>query len=91
MIELYKHNMKIYKNLINLFNNHSRVACVQPTGTGQSFIMLKLIEDHPDKKFLITSPSVYIFEQIKTHAVETGVDISNCEFCTYQKIIYEQE
>ena len=50
--------------------------------------MLKLIEDNPDKRFLITSPSIYIFEQIKTHAEENDVDISNCEFCTYQKIVY---
>lgn len=87
MAELYEHNPKTYENLKTLFVTHNRVACVQPTCTGKSFIMLKLIEDNPDKKFLIISPSVYIFEQIKTHAEDSGVDISNCEFCTYQKIV----
>ena len=91
MVELYEHNKRTYQNLTELFKTHDRVACVQPTGTGKSFIMLKLIEDNPDKKFLVTSPSIYIFEQIKTHAMESGVDISNCEFCTYQKIIYISE
>ena len=88
MIQLYEHNKNTYGNLIQLFNTRNRVACVQPTGTGKSFIMLKLIEDNPDKMFLITSPSVYIFEQIRTHAEDNGMDLSNCMFCTYQKIIY---
>lgn len=60
MIKLYEHNQKTYKNLISLFKLNNRVACVQPTGTGKSFIMLKLVEDNPDKRFLITSPSIYI-------------------------------
>lgn len=88
MIELYEHNQQTYKNLIRLFESNNRVACVQPTGTGKSFIMLKLIEDNPGKRFLITSPSVYIFEQIRDCAAENGVDISSCEFYTYQRIVY---
>lgn len=86
MVQLYEHNQKTYDNLIKLFADRDRVACVQPTGTGKSFIMLKLIEDNPERKFLITSPSVYIFEQIKIHAEGSFLGISNCEFLTYQKI-----
>lgn len=88
MVQLYEHNKNTYENLIRLYADHNRVACVQPTGTGKSFIMLRLIEDNPDKKFLIASPSIYIFDQIKTHAEDNSVDISNCMFVTYQKIIY---
>lgn len=88
MVQLYEHNKTTYENLISLYANHDRVACVQPTGTGKSFIMLKLIEDNLDKKFFIASPSLYIFEQLKTHAEDNSVDISNCVFSTYQKLIY---
>lgn len=88
MIHLYEHNKTTYENIIKLYEEHDRVVCVQPTGTGKSFIMLKLIEDNPEKKFLITSPSIYIFEQIRTHAKDNFVGLSNCEFCTYQKLVY---
>lgn len=86
MVQLYEHNQKTYDNLVQLLAVRDHAVCVQPTGTGKSFIMLKLIEDNPEQKFLITSPSVYIFEQIKTHAEDSFLDISNCEFLTYQKI-----
>lgn len=57
-VELLDHNINTYKKLVELLGTNNRVAIVQPTGTGKSFIFLKLIEDNPDKKFLIAAPSV---------------------------------
>ena len=57
MVKLHKHNAETYKKLVSMFAENDRVCAVQPTGTGKSFLILKLIEDNPDKQFLITAPN----------------------------------
>lgn len=52
MVHLYEHNKTTYENIVKLYEEHDRVAYVQPTGTDKSFIMLKLIEDNPEKSSL---------------------------------------
>ena len=86
MLRLHKHNKETYERLTQLFAFNKRVAVVQPTGTGKSFIILKLISDNMDKKFLVLSPSVYIFKQIETHADESRLKLNNVEFLTYMKL-----
>jgi len=83
---LYKHNLETYQKMIELFHQHSRVAAVQPTGTGKSFLILQLIADNPEKHFLIASPSTYIFKQLRLHAEKHSVDMSNCSFITFAKL-----
>ena len=83
---LHPHNKTTYSNILRLFRTTNRVAAVQPTGTGKSFLMLQLIGDNKDKHFLIFSPSSYIFSQIKTHAENNGVIIENCDFITYSRL-----
>lgn len=83
---LHKHNQETYQNMISLFKEHNRVAAIQPTGTGKSFLMLQLINDNQNKKFLITSPSVYIFTQIKTHAEDNSISTGNCVFLTFSRL-----
>ena len=61
---LHKHNKKTYNNIQKKFYKSNRVAVVQPTGAGKSF--------------LIMSPSTYIFSQIKTHAEDNNITIDNC-------------
>ena len=92
MLRLHKHNKETYERLTQLFASNDRVAVVQPTGTGKSFIILKLISDNTDKRFLILSPSVYIFKQIETHADESKLKLNNVEFLTYTKLaMYSEE
>ncbi|MBQ7674695.1 MAG: Helicase associated domain protein [Alphaproteobacteria bacterium] len=86
MLRLHKHNKETYERLTRLFAFNDRVAVVQPTGTGKSFIILKLIADNADKRFLVLSPSVYIFKQIETHADESRLKLNNVEFLTYMKL-----
>lgn len=83
---LHPHNQETYTNLTTLFHTHNRVAVVQPTGTGKSFLMLQLIYDNSNKQFLITAPSAYIFTQIRTHATDNAVSIENCKFLTFSKL-----
>ena len=86
MLRLHKHNRETYERLTQLFACNDRVAVVQPTGTGKSFIILKLISDNKDKKFLVLSPSVYIVKQIQTHAEDSKISLGNVEFITYTKL-----
>lgn len=83
---LHSHNQETYANMLRLFQEHNRVAAVQPTGTGKSFLILQLIADNPKKHFLITSPSAYIFTQLITHAEHHHISLENCEFMTYSKL-----
>ncbi len=39
MLRLHKHNKETYERLTQLFASNERVAVVQPTGTGKSFII----------------------------------------------------
>lgn len=86
MLQLHSHNKATYTNLTQIFETESRAAVIQPTGTGKSFIILKLIEDNQDKKFAVCSPSAYIFDQLMTHAEKFNVVMDNCEFFTYTKL-----
>ena len=86
MLRLHKHNKETYERLTQLFVSNQRVAVVQPTGTGKSFIILKLISDNIDKKFIVLSPSVYIEKQIRVHAESNGIDLKNVAFITYIKL-----
>ena len=66
-IELYEHNQKTYDNMKKLFLQHDYTAIVQPMGSGKSLLFLKWIEQHPQDKSLILSPSNYIFNQLEIH------------------------
>ena len=46
MIELLEHNVETYKNLCDEMEKHNKVALIQATGTGKSYIISKYIEEH---------------------------------------------
>lgn len=46
MIELLEHNVETYKNLCEEMEKHNKVALIQATGTGKSYIISKYIEEH---------------------------------------------
>ena len=50
-VELYKHNQKIYDQVVDYFNSnidkpYKRVGIVQDTGLGKTYIVMKLIEEY---------------------------------------------
>lgn len=89
-VKLYKHNKETYENIKKAFLTENRVGIVQPTGTGKSFIFLKWIEDNKQDKFVILSPSVEIFTQLKGYAIESVASdlFINCEMITFQRLLY---
>ncbi|MBR1822923.1 MAG: Helicase associated domain protein [Ruminococcus sp.] len=83
---LHKHNSETYANMVRLFETEQRVAVVQPTGTGKSYLIMQLISDNPDKRFAVCSPSTYIFGQLQNIADENNISLDNTEFVTYAKL-----
>lgn len=65
-ISLKTHNIETYQKVTEKLNESNRVAVIHPTGTGKSFIAMKLIEDNPDKKAIYLAPSLGILLQLKT-------------------------
>ena len=64
-VKLKPHNQETYDNLLEMLKTENRVACVQPTGTGKSYIALEFIEDHTDKQVLLLAPTDIILNQFK--------------------------
>jgi len=78
-VELKLHNLTAYDGVKEQFETGNRSAIIHPTGTGKSFVALKLIEENPDKKVIYLSPSIPIMIQFKKNMIENGVSIKNVE------------
>ena len=85
-VRLLPHNQETYGNMVEMFKTDKRVAVVQPTGTGKSYLALKWIEDNPNDNILILSPSNVIFEQFEKIAKNNMVNLNNIVECTYQRL-----
>ena len=67
MEQLHEHNQKTYENICRMYNEGiQRIAVVQPTGSGKSLLMAKLIEDNPNSKFFVLSTNHKINDQFKS-------------------------
>ena len=58
---LNTHNKITYENIVDLFKTKNKVAVVQPTCTGKSYLIIQLIKDNKYKRIVVCSPSMYIF------------------------------
>lgn len=76
MIELLEHNVETYQNLCKEMEKHNKVALIQATGTGKSYIISKYIEEHCHNA-LILVPANAIGDQWKKL-------LPNTEVKTYQ-------
>jgi len=64
-VELRKHNKEAYEKVKDTIRNGNRAAVIHPTGTGKSYIALKLLEENKDKKEIYLAPSNSILHNIK--------------------------
>ena len=85
-VKLLPHNEETYQRMIGMFETDDRVAVVQPTGTGKSFLMLKWIEDNPYDDILIISPSNEIFRQLDRYASESDLMLPYVDMYTFAKL-----
>lgn len=72
---LLDHNEIAYKKLIKCLENNKLVAINHATGTGKSFIILKYLEEHKDKRILYLAPTYLIIDQLlNEHMQELEID-----------------
>jgi len=84
-VELYQHNAETYDKLINMLGSGcKKVAIVQPTGTGKSFVSTRYLQDNPTLKKLVMSPSDYINVQFKE--LQAKEQLEHTDFMTYTKL-----
>lgn len=84
MITLYSHNKESYEKAKALLEEHNKVLIQQATGTGKSFITMKLIqEDYANCKKLYVIPRVALKENLLLYP-EWCED--NTDFITYSKL-----
>ena len=90
MIELFNHNKETYEKISEHFKTQNKVAVIQPTGTGKSFLILKMIEDYQDENIIILTASNAIKNQLYDYAVSNHCDniFNNVEVFTYTKFLY---
>ena len=89
-IRLRKHNEETYEKIKEGFKKSNKVAVVHPTGTGKSFLALKLLEENKGKRALYVAPSNAILHNLKKNIFESGMnmtDFPNLKRITYQKLM----
>lgn len=87
-ISLFSHNQKAYDSAVAMLAETGKACVIHPTGTGKSFIGLKLCEDHADERVCWLSPSEYIFKTQCENLLATGAEQpENITFHTYAKLM----
>ena len=89
MIDLYEHNKESYEKIMEMFKTENRATVIQPTGTGKSFLMLKLIEDYQDENIVVLTASNAIANQLYEYAIEFDSEeiLRNVKLYTYSKFL----
>lgn len=64
-IRLHSHNQATFDSAIESLHEGSRVACIQATGTGKSYVIAKTMNEFSDGKKLVIAPSHHILKQQK--------------------------
>lgn len=84
-IELYPHNQIAYDKLCDMLSQSNRACVIQPTGTGKFVIIAKLVQDNPDKRFLLLGTNDYMFidQMDNLEKIAPGFHPDNLQFKTY--------
>ncbi|WP_201714255.1 Helicase associated domain protein [Rossellomorea arthrocnemi] len=82
-IELLAHNKKAYDKSKELLRHSKKVAVVQATGTGKSYIIIKFLSDFIDKQCLVLAPSKYILNQLNSKFMWS---LQNTKLMSYAKL-----
>ncbi|MDB4483108.1 Helicase associated domain protein [Akkermansiaceae bacterium] len=62
-IQLHSHNQTTFDSAIESLKAGRRVACVQATGTGKSYVIAKTMNEFSEGKKLVIAPSHHILKQ----------------------------
>ena len=69
-IKLYEHNQKAYDALLDMLGERDRACVIKPTGTGKFVIIAKMVQDNPDKRFLLLGTNDYMFNDQMANLAE---------------------
>lgn len=88
-IKLYEHNQKAYDALLDMLGERDRACVIKPTGTGKFVIIAKMVQDNPDKRFLLLGTNDYMFNDQMANLAEIapGFTPENLQFMTYGKAL----
>ena len=69
-IKLYEHNQNAYAALLDMLGERDRACIIKPTGTGKFVIIAKMVQDNPDKRFLLLGTNDYMFNDQMANLAE---------------------
>lgn len=86
--DLKPHNKVTYEKVKSILQTNNKTCAIQPTGSGKSYIILKLLEDYAEqgRDIIVIEPRKYIFEQLQKKIKKYGLSSSNIIFCTYSAL-----
>lgn len=86
--DLKPHNKETYGKLKNILQTNNKTCIIQPTGSGKSYLILKLIEDYAasGRDIIIIEPQKYIFDQLQKKMDKYGLPKDNVKFLTYSAL-----
>lgn len=84
--DLKPHNVETIKNIIEIYKTSNKCCAIQATGTGKTFLILRLLEIYNDeeKSAVIFAPNREIIKQTKKRMKKFS--LNNAVFYTYQKL-----
>lgn len=87
-VDLMDHNKEAYEKIQGVFNESNKTCVVQPTGSGKTYLILKLIEDYKnlDRDIIVIEPQRYIFAQIKEKMNKYDLPEDRVKFITYSAL-----
>ena len=85
-VDLKLHNQEAYEKVKEALTEGNKTAVIHPTGTGKSYIAIKLAEENPERRFLYLAPSNPILYQLKDNIISSnGKMLPNIKRMTYAK------
>ena len=88
-VDLRPHNQEVYERIVENFRESDKTSVIHPTGTGKSYLALKLLEDNPDKRVVYIAPSISILYNLRKNMQETGlgdIGLPRLRRVTYQTL-----
>lgn len=84
--DLKPHNRETIRRILQIYKNSNRCCAIQATGTGKTYLILRLLEIFNDEglKAIIFAPNKEIIRQTKRKMKKFG--LANAEFYTYSKL-----
>ena len=86
--DLKPHNKDTYEKMQKVLQTNNKTCAIQPTGSGKSYLILKLIEDYAmqNRDIIVIEPQKYIFEQLQKKMKKYKLASENVKFLTYSAL-----